>query len=92
MPDRTCSDSKGIADARPFMCSDSCSDHVRAEQGRRLEAGLSMDRRSDRRRLIAGKSRSTLTCVTGSAASARLGTGLHRIGIGWDGIPIQERI
>ena len=55
----------------------SCSDYVRAEQEHRLDGVL--DRRSDRSSLIAGKSRPTLTCVTGSAASEKL----QRNGVGW---------
>ena len=46
---------------------------------------LSRDRRSYRSSLIADKSRSTLTCVTGSAAST--GLQLHRSRVGWDDVP-----
>ena len=46
---------------------------------------LSRDRRSYRSSLIAEKSRSTRTCVTGSAASTWLQ--LHRSRLGWDDVP-----
>ena len=45
---------------------------------------LSRDRRPDRS--IAEKSRSTLTCVTGSATSVTL-AGPQRSGVGWDDVP-----
>ena len=49
---------------------------------------LSRDHRSDKSSLIAEKSHSTLTCVTGSAASARLqGCTYGGRNVGWDEVP-----
>ena len=55
---------------RSIICSDRVQ--IMLVRSNSIASCLSRDRRSDRSSLIAEKSRSTLTCVTGGAASAWL--------------------
>ena len=75
---------KRIATVRAFICSDHAQTmFVRNRSIDSTASCLSRERRSDSSSLIAENSCSTLTCATGSAASARL---QGRTAVGYDGM------